>query len=425
MNPDLARLQPYPFEKLRQLLSGAAAPDQAPVDAPAGQSTPVSHVPSCSASLSHCISLSIGEPKRAAPAAVQRALAATLSGLETYPSTLGTEVLRESIARWLMRRYGLEDATALAERHVLPVNGTREALFAIAQCVLDRTAGARQVLMPNPFYQIYEGAALLAGCEPSFYAIDGKADAELDAIEPAAWKSCQMIYVCNPGNPTGAVLSETALQRLITLAHEHDFIIASDECYSEIYRETARPPCGLLQAARSLGVHDYSRCLAFHSLSKRSNLPGLRSGFVAGDAALIERFLLYRTYQGCSMSPPVQHASIAAWSDEMHVVENRRAYDANFQAAIDELGPVVSLTTPPGGFYLWPTLPDASREDDQRFTRRLYEQANVRVVPGSFLAREVNGHNPGAGKLRLALVAPLAECREAARRIRTCLETTT
>ncbi len=407
MNPDLARLQPYPFEKLRQLLSGAQAPatGQLPDGSPR-----------------RAISLSIGEPKRAAPAAVQQALAAALEGLGAYPSTTGTDALRETIALWLGRRFGLDDAAALARHHILPVNGTREALFAIAQCVLNRNAAARDVLMPNPFYQIYEGAALLAGCEPRLYAIDGNADDNLAAIEPAQWQACQMIYVCNPGNPTGAVLGEAALQRLIALAHEHDFIIASDECYSEIYREVAGPPCGLLQAARSMGVHDYSRCLAFHSLSKRSNLPGLRSGFVAGDAALIERFTLYRTYHGCSMALPVQQASITAWNDEAHVEENRHAYDASFQAAIDELHAVLPLTMPPGGFYLWPSLPEALGEDDQSFTRRLYEQTDVRVVPGSFLAREVDGHNPGTRRLRLALVAPPDDCREAARRIRTCIE---
>ena len=398
MNPDLARLQPYPFEKLRALLADSV---------PSGLHSP--------------ISLSIGEPRRASPSAARQALIDSLDGLASYPGTAGTEALRETIARWLVGRYGLDDVEVLARHHVLPVNGTREALFAIAQCVLDRNAHGNRVLMPNPFYQIYEGATLLAGCSPAYYAIDGDADDNLAAIDPALWPDCQMIYLCNPGNPTGAVISKRAQQQLIELAHEHDFVIVSDECYSEIYREAADAPCGLLQAAHDLGLTDFSRCLAFHSLSKRSNLPGLRSGFVAGDAGLIERFLLYRTYHGCSMSPPVQQASIAAWRDEEHVRENRRAYDASYRAVIECLQPVLPLETPPGGFYLWPRLPSTHEEDDQQFCRRLLEQGNVRIVPGSYLARAVDGHNPGTDHVRMALVASTDDCRDAARRIRQAL----
>ena len=410
MNPDLDRLQPYPFEKLRRLLDGVRPAELSPV------------------------SLSIGEPRHPPPAAALDALTANLEGFARYPSTRGDEAFRESFAAWLARRYRLPHPDVLAERHVLPLNGTREGLFAIAQCLLDRTAAARDVLMPNPFYQIYEGAALLAGCRPAFYAIGEEADADLEAIEEADWARCQMVYVCSPGNPTGAVLSREALGRLIERAQRHDFVIVSDECYGEIYREAAGPPCGLLEAARAIGVDDYARCLAFHSLSKRSNLPGLRSGFVSGDAALIERFLTYRTYHGCSMAGPVQAASRAAWSDEEHVAANRAAYDAKYAAVIERLAPHLALATPPGGFYLWPEL----GTDDRELTRTLFRERHVRVVPGSYLARDphatalsdaadgradvpASAANPGRNRLRLALVAPLEDCREAAGRIADCL----
>lgn len=394
-NPELDLLQPYPFEKLRALLDGIV-----PAALPA-------------------VSLSIGEPKHPAPQFVLDAMTAAARSVEKYPTTRGVDALRESIAGWLCRRYALQDAEALAERHILPVNGTREGLYAIAQCVLDRSRADRQVLMPNPFYQIYEGAALLAGCSPEFYAIDEDADANLDSITDEQFARCQMIYLCTPGNPTGAVLSQEGLQRLIEKSRQHDFIIISDECYSEIYREASGPPCGLLQAAHAMGLSDYSRCLVFHSLSKRSNLPGLRSGFVAGDAELIRRFVEYRTYQGCSMSGFVQQASIAAWNDEAHVQANRAAYDQKYSAVLDILNTRLQVHTPPAGFYLWPQLP----VDDQLFTQRLLSEHNVRAVPGSYLARAQgpDNDNPGANHLRLALVAPLDDCITAARRIVACL----
>ena len=304
---------------------------------------------------------------------------------------------------------------------MLPVNGTREGLFAIAQCLVDRTAAHRDVLMPNPFYQIYEGAALLAGGRPAFYAIGEDADADLEAIDEASWERCRMIYVCTPGNPTGATLSSEALGRLVERAHRHDFVVVSDECYGEIYRESAGAPCGLLEAARRAGVDDYARCLSFHSLSKRSNLPGLRSGFVAGDATLIERFLTYRTYHGCSLGAPVQAASIAAWDDEAHVVANRAAYDAKYADVIERLSPAIALAAPPGGFYLWPELDT----DDEALARRLLAEGNVRVVPGSYLARDPgarSGGNPGRGRLRLALVASPEDCGAAATRIAEILQ---
>ena len=394
MNSELDLLQPYPFEKLRDLLASVKPAALSPV------------------------SLSIGEPKHSAPDAVLKTLVDTLRGVETYPSTRGIPELRETIAEWLCQRFTLPDANTLAEHHILPVNGTREGLFAIAQCLLDRQDKRRSVLMPNPFYQIYEGAALLAGAKPEFYAIDHDADANLDAIDEAIWQQCQMVYICTPGNPTGSVLSQNALQKLIERSAKHDFVIVSDECYSEIYREAAGPPCGLLQAAASMGLNDYQRCLVFHSLSKRSNLPGLRSGFVAGDASLIKRFLTYRTYHGCSMSEPVQRASVVAWQDEQHVRDNRRAYDEKYTAVTEILARKLQITTPDAGFYLWPELP----VDDQMFTQQLLAEYNVRVVPGSYLAREVAGQpNPGKNHIRLALVATLDDCVDAANRIVECL----
>lgn len=396
MNPDLARLQPYPFERLSSLLA-----DVSPADLPP-------------------VSLSVGEPRHQPPQFALDALVADLQSVTRYPSTRGDTALRRSIAGWLARRYGLGDVEALAEHHILPVNGTREGLFAIAQCLLDRTAASRDVLMPNPFYQIYEGATLLAGCRPAFYAISDAADDDLDAIDDASWDRCQLIYVCSPGNPTGAVLSRAALERLIERAHRHDFVIVSDECYSEIYREASGPPCGLLEASASAGNGGHARCLSFHSLSKRSNLAGLRSGFVAGDRGLLTQFLRYRTYHGCSMSGPVQAASIAAWDDEVHVSTNRLAYDAKYTSVVDALAAKLPVTVPPGGFYLWPTLP----LDDAEFTVRLLAEQNVRVVPGSYLARSTTDDpkdNPGHQRIRLALVAEHDACTEAARRIAACL----
>lgn len=397
MNPELKLLQPYPFEKLHALLEGISPATLPPV------------------------SLSVGEPKHSAPQFVLDALCDAIRAVEQYPSTKGSNQLRQSIAEWLARRFQLSgaDTESLANKHVLPVNGTREGLFAIAQCVLDRTQSRRSVLMPNPFYQIYEGAALLAGCHPTFYAISEDADANIDALSDKQLDEAQMIYICSPGNPTGAVISQAAMQRLIAKAQQHDFVIISDECYSEIYREELGAPCGLLQAAHAMGHTGYERCLAFQSLSKRSNLPGLRSGFVAGDAALIAQFVKYRTYHGSAMPGAVQQASIAAWSDESHVAQNRAAYDSKYSAVVDILGRHLDITTPPAGFYLWPELP----VDDQLFTQRLLAEQNVRVVPGSYLARaSSNGQsNPGLNRLRLALVAPLEDCITAANRITHCL----
>jgi len=393
-NPDLALLQPYPFEKIRSLLED---------------------LPSSDASR---IALSVGEPKHAAPSFVHDALVGAFAGLENYPTTRSSDQLRESIAHWLSTRFGLSTPVdTLASRHVLPVSGTREALFAIAQTVLDRTAKNRDVLMPNPFYQIYEGAALLAGCNPSFYAIDDNTDENLAAIPDSAFESAQLFYLCNPGNPTGGVASKDALMALIARAQKFNVTLVSDECYSEIYREDMGPPMGLLSAAKAAGLDDYKNLLVFHSLSKRSNLPGLRSGFVAGDATLIDAFARYRTYHGCTLPPPTQAASAAAWADETHVAANRAAYDAKYNAVLPLLAPIMTLTKPAAGFYLWPTL----NTDDKEVTKRLHSEHNVAVVPGSYLARDVDGSNPGTNRIRMALVAPLEECTEAANRIVSCL----
>ncbi len=393
MNPELELLHPYPFEKIRVLLNGLNPADKT------------------------AIALSIGEPKHAAPQFVLDAINENLRGVEIYPSTRGTEQFREAIANWLVKRFKLDDAKQLAQQNILPVNGTREALFAIAQCVLDRTAKHKKVLMPNPFYQIYEGATLLAGCEPSFYAISNDADADITHISDEQYAQCQMIYLCNPGNPTGSVLSQAALQTLIEKAEKYNFVVVSDECYSEIYRTHAQPPCGLLEAAHAMGNTAYKHCIAFHSLSKRSNLPGLRSGFIAGDTELVHQFLQYRTYHGCSMSPPVQAASTVAWQDESHVEANRLAYDQKYAAVVPKLQQVLTVSEPNAGFYLWPELPI----DDKDFTKKMFAEQNVAVVPGSYLGRNQNQHNPGAFHTRLALVAPLAQCIEAADRIVECL----
>ena len=393
-NPDLSLLQPYPFEKIRLLLANLDTADKSR------------------------IALSVGEPKHLAPKLAHDALVAALPQLETYPSTRGTDALRRAIASWLKQRFQLSRSEdTLADKHLLPVSGTREALFAIAQCVLDRTANQRDVLMPNPFYQIYEGATLLAGCQPRFYAIDNHADDNLAVIPDSAFETSQLFYLCNPGNPTGAVASQEALIALIERAQRFGVTLVSDECYSEIYREEIGAPVGLLQAAQAAGLDDYSGCLVFHSLSKRSNLPGLRSGFVAGDAALIESFTTYRTYHGCTLPPPTQAASAAAWSDEAHVQENREAYDAKYEAVLPILKPVMDVSKPPAGFYLWPTL----NVDDKLVTQRLHSEQNVAVVPGSYLAREMDNYNPGERRIRMALVAPLDECIDAAKRIATCL----
>jgi N-succinyldiaminopimelate aminotransferase len=395
MNPDLERLQPYPFERLAQLTAGIVPPAEL--------------VP---------ISLSIGEPKHPTPGFITEAVITHLHGLSNYPLTRGRAELRAAITAWLTRRFALPEASIDPERHVLPVNGTREALFAIAQCLVDRSQDP-VVLMPNPFYQIYEGAALLAGAQPVFLNTTAATGylPDFDSVADSVWSRCQLVYICTPGNPTGAVMDSAALQRLIALADRHDFIIASDECYSEIFLDEDAPPAGLLQAAAAMGRDDYRRCLVFHSLSKRSNAPGLRSGFVAGDDRLISDFLRYRTYHGCAMPPATQAASICAWEDEAHVIENRALYRDKFRAVIDILDPVLGVTQPPAGFYLWPVTP----EDDCEFARELLAQQNVAVLPGSYLSRTAAGINPGRNHVRMALVAPYADCIEAAGRIKSYL----
>lgn len=391
MNPDLERLHPYPFEKLRHLLADVTPADKPPV------------------------ALSIGEPRHPAPAFVLRTLEEHSDQLSRYPATAGTPELRRAIAGWIERRFA--PARMEPDTQVLPVTGTREALFSIVQAVVDRTRDAR-VLMPNPFYQIYEGAALLAGAGPDYLpcTAENHFRPELDAVSEQAWNECQVLFLCTPGNPVGAVLSVAELQHLITLADRHDFIIVSDECYSEIYDRT--PPPGLLQAAAEMGRTDFRRCLAFHSLSKRSNLPGLRSGFAAGDASILERYRLYRTYQGCAMPLHHQKASIAAWSDEDHVAENRAAYRRKFATVLDILGDVLKVSAPEAGFYLWPETP----LDDETFTRELLREQNVQVLPGRYLSREVDGVNPGANRVRMALVDGEQACAEGARRIRAFVE---
>jgi len=396
MNPDLDRLQRYPFERLAALQAGVKPPS----------------------GLGH-IALSIGEPKHPTPAFIAEAVIAHLHGLSAYPSTRGLPQLRASIAEWLTRRFALPDGGIDSECQVLPVNGTREALFAFAQAVVDSSLDPL-VLLPNPFYQIYEGAALLAGAQPCYLSCteDNRYIPDFDSVDPKTWRRCQLLYICSPGNPTGAVIDQATLQRLIYLAQEYNFVIAADECYSELYFDDAAPPEGLLQAAASMGHRDYRRCIVFHSLSKRSNAPGLRSGFVAGDAQIIDRFFRYRTYHGCAMPLQHQYASIAAWGDESHVAANRQKYREKFAAVLEVLDGVLPASQPDAGFYLWPATPI----DDTEFARGLLAEQNVTVLPGRYLSREVKGVNPGHRRLRLALVAPLDECVDAAQRIRRYVE---
>ena len=391
MNHALSHLQPYPFEKLRALLAGVS-----PADKPA-------------------ISLSIGEPKHRSPSFVAEALAHNLDKMAVYPTTLGVPALRQAIAAWCERRFRVPQGWLNADRHVLPVNGTREALFAFTQTVVERSANGL-VVSPNPFYQIYEGAALLAGATPHYLPCEAELgfNPDFDAVPAEVWQRTQILFLCSPGNPTGALLPIETLKKLIALADEHDFVIASDECYSELYFDEQNPPAGLLTACAELGRQDFKRCVVFHSLSKRSNLPGLRSGFVAGDAEILQAFLLYRTYHGCAMPVQTQLASIAAWEDEVHVRANRAMYREKFDAVLDILSPVLDVQRPDGSFYLWPNVGG----DDALFTRDLFAEQNVHVVPGSYLSREVNGENPGAGRVRMALVAPLTECIEGAQRIK-------
>ncbi|HUD26567.1 MAG TPA: succinyldiaminopimelate transaminase [Burkholderiaceae bacterium] len=389
MNPLLERLRPYPFERLRALLADCEAPAHLePID------------------------LSIGEPKHATPRLLLDALAAALPTLSSYPKTAGSDALRISIGHWLSRRYRLADLDPLSQ--VLPVTGSREALFAFAQAMLD-ARGAERVVMPNPGYQIYEGATLLAGAEPVYLSVtaDSALRMPFERLGPEQWKRVRLVYTCSPGNPTGAVMPLSDWRYLFEQADRYGFVIAADECYSEIYPDPRRPPLGALQAAAELGRIGFAGLVVFGSLSKRSNAPGLRSGYVAGDARLLAAFLRYRTYHGCAMSPAVQAASMAAWNDEAHVEENRRRYAAKFGEVTAVIGSVLPTAIPDGGFYLWARTPG----DDRQYARRLYAQCNVTVLPGSFLGREVDGVNPGAGFVRIALVAPEAQVREAARRI--------
>jgi len=397
MNNALNQLQPYPFEKLRALLGGV---------------TPAAD--------KRAIALSIGEPKHTSPAFVAKALADNLDQMAVYPTTLGLPALRESIAQWCERRFGVPAGWLDAARHVLPVNGTREALFSFTQAVVNRSDNGL-IISPNPFYQIYEGAALLAGAQPHYLpCLDSNGfNPDFDAVPAQVWERCQILFLCSPGNPTGALVPLETLKKLIALADQYDFVIAADECYSELYFDEQSPPPGLLSACAELGRSDFKRCVVFHSLSKRSNLPGLRSGFVAGDAEILKAFLLYRTYHGCAMPVQTQLASIAAWNDEAHVRDNRDLYREKFVAVLEILGPVLDVQKPDGGFYLWAKVPG---NDDAAFCRGLFEQQHVTVVPGSYLSRDVDGVNPGAGRVRMALVAPLAECVEAARRIRAFIE---
>ncbi len=398
MNPRLSLLQPYPFERLRQLFAGVTpSPDFRP------------------------ISLGIGEPKHATPQMLKDALAAALgTGLTGYPATAGEPALRETAAAWMQRRYGV---TVNPATEILPVNGSREALFAFAQTVLDPTKPGATLAFPNPFYQIYEGAALLGGAQPYYvpsvparnFAVDW------ESVPEDVWARTQLIFVCSPGNPTGAVMPLDEWRKLFELSDRHGFVIASDECYSEIYFRD-EPPLGGLEAAKQLG-RDFRKLMMFTSLSKRSNVPGLRSGFVAGDAALIKQFLLYRTYHGGAMSPAVQAASVAAWNDEDHVIDNRRQYREKFAAVTPMLADVLEVALPDAAFYLWAGVPAAfgnripGLSADEAFARELLAQYNVTVLPGSYLARKVGGVNPGAGRVRMALVAEPAECLEAAGRI--------
>jgi len=390
LNPLLEALQPYPFERLRALLAGHT-PN--PAFAP--------------------INLSIGEPKHPTPALIREALVGALDGLSAYPATAGLPALRASISRWAVKRYGLQTLDPATQ--ILPINGSREALFAFAQTVVDPTRQPARVLCPNPFYQIYEGAALLAGATPLFVNTSRETEfrLRLEAVAPTDWTQVQLVYVCSPANPSGAVLRLEDWARLFELSDRFGFVIASDECYSELYFDEAAPPIGGLEAAHRLGRKGYEGLVVFSSLSKRSNAPGLRSGFAAGDAALIRRFLLYRTYHGSAMSHSVQAASIAAWEDESHVRENRRLYVDKFHAVLPLLSPSFEARMPDGGFYLWLRTPI----DDAAYTRRLHAEYNVLVLPGSFLAREAHGENPGRNYVRVALVAPLAECTEAADRL--------
>jgi N-succinyldiaminopimelate aminotransferase len=394
MNPFLDSLLPYPFERMNALKAGVSSRSNAP----------------------H-IALSIGEPKHAAAKfLVDAATDPTFvqPGLGTYPATRGSDSLRSAIAAWAISRFRLKPGSLASGKHILPVSGTREALFSFAQCVLSGRSGSCAVL-PNPFYQIYEGAVLLRGTTP-YYAPCTEATnylSDFESVPDEVWRNCELLFICSPGNPTGAVMPVEQLIQLIGLADRYDFVIASDECYSEIYPDESNPPAGLLQACASIGRDDYARCVVFHSLSKRSNLPGLRSGFVAGDGAILDRYFLYRTYHGCAMPAHVQHVSELAWLDETHVKDNRAVYRQKFAVVTPMLAPVLGVTSPEGGFYYWPRTPI----DDESFTRRLFVEENVTVLPGRYLSRPHGGVDPGMDRVRMAMVAELPECIDAAERI--------
>ena len=395
MNQRLELLAAYPFERLARLKAGITPP----------------------ASLSH-IAMSIGEPKHAPPQFVIEALRRELGKLDSYPVTAGLPEMRAACAAWLERRFKVR---VLPESMVLPVNGTREALFSFVQAVVS-TGGTQSkpvVAMPNPFYQIYEGAALLAGAEPVFLNTTGgnRFQPDLDAVSAEVWKRCEILFLCSPGNPTGAVLSLEFLRHALKLAEKYDFIVASDECYADLYRDESTPPPSLLQAAVADGNTSFERCMVFHSLSKRSSVPGLRSGFVAGDARLIKPYLLYRTYHGCAMPVPTQLASIAAWNDDAHAAANRMLYREKYARVLPILQPVLDVVEPDGAFYLWPDI----HGDDEAFTRDLYATQNLTILPGSYLARNTRAGNPGRQRVRISLVAPVEECVTAAHRIRTFL----
>lgn len=392
MNPYLKQCHPYPFEKLALLKQGISAP----------------------ADKAH-IALSIGEPKHATPGFIQQALVNHLSGLGNYPTTKGLSELRTAISQWLKRRFDFPAQAVNPETQVLPVSGTREALFSFVQAVVDPSTKPL-VVMPNPFYQIYEGAALLAGATPYYLNTTEETDylPDFDSVPDEVWQRCCLLFICSPGNPTGTLLTQTHHEKLLALAEKFDFVIASDECYTELYDDEQNPPQGLLQTAYHSGNTGFKRCVMFQSLSKRSNAPGLRSGFVAGDAEILADYFKYRTYHGCPMPLPTQYASIAAWQDEAHVIENRQLYREKFTAFIDVLSDVCEITKPPASFYIWLKTPIS----DTEFARQLFAQQNVTVLPGSYLSRPADGINPGENHIRIALVASVEECTEAALRIK-------
>ncbi|MCG8380566.1 MAG: succinyldiaminopimelate transaminase [Proteobacteria bacterium] len=397
MNPGLENLHAYPFEKLNMLLEGCAAnPDKT------------------------AISLAIGEPKHPTPKFILDSLHSNLDDIAIYPTTRGADELRQTFSQWLCQRFNLPEESINPERHVLPVNGTREALFAITQTLINSDKEKPLVALPNPFYQIYEGAALLAGAEPYYLNCTKENNfvPDLTSVPDNVWQRCQLIYLCSPGNPSGAIIDEETVKQLLNLAEQYDFVIAADECYSEIYFDETQPPQGLLEYANKLGNENYKRCLVFHSLSKRSNVPGLRSGFVAGDSDLIDLFFRYRTYHGCAMPAHTQKASIVAWQDETHVIQNRKKYREKFQQVCKVLNPGLNVEPPPASFYLWPELPGS----DTDFARELYKHENIKVLPGSYLSRDNNGINPGKDHVRIALVAELEECIDAANRINTFIK---